>query len=66
MTGAFFVVGMALIAQIALGVIVGGLTLALLATAFFVNSRQRNERLAIALFIAGAVIVVVLVVVVSQ
>ena len=67
MTGAFFVVGMALIAQIALGVIVGGLTLALLATAFFVwNSRQRNERLAVGLFIAGAVIVVVLVVVVSQ
>ena len=65
--GGFFVVGMALIAQIALGVIVGGLTLTLLATAFFVwNSRQRNERLAIALFIAGAVIVVVLVVVVSQ
>jgi lipopolysaccharide export LptBFGC system permease protein LptF len=63
MTGAFFVVGMALIAQIALGVIVGGLTLTLLATAFFVwNSRQRNERLAI----AEAVIVVVLVVVVSQ
>ena len=51
----------------ALGVIVGGLTLTLLATAFFVwNSRQRNERLAIALFIAEAVIVVVLVVVVSQ
>jgi hypothetical protein len=65
--GGFFVVGMALIAQIALGVIVGGLTLTLLATAFFVwNSRQRNERLAIALFIAEAVIVVVLVVVVSQ
>ena len=58
---------MLLIAQIALGVIIGGLTIALLATAFFVwNSRQRNERLAIALFIAGAVIVVVLVVVVSQ
>ena len=65
--GGFFVVGMALIAQIALGVIVGGLTLTLLATAFFVwNSRQRNERLAVGLFIAGAVIVVVLVVVVSQ
>ena len=50
---------MALIAQIALGVIVGGLTIALLVTGFFVwNSRQRNERLAVALFIAGAVIVV--------
>jgi hypothetical protein len=58
---------MALIAQIALGVIIGGLTLALLVTGFFVwNSRQRNERLAVGLFIAGAVIVLVLVVVVSQ
>ena len=58
---------MALIAQIALGVIIGGLTIALLVTSFFVwNSRQRNERLAIGLFIAGAVIMVVLVVVVSQ
>jgi uncharacterized membrane protein YcjF (UPF0283 family) len=37
-------------------------------TGFFVwNSRQRNERLAIGLFIAGAVIVVVLVgVIVAQ
>jgi hypothetical protein len=58
---------MLLIAQIALGVIIGGLTIALLVIGFFVwNSRQRNERLAIGLFIAGAVIVVVLVVVVSQ
>ena len=58
---------MALIAQIALGVIIGGLTIALLVTSFLVwNSRQRNERLAIGLFIAGAVIVVVLIVVVSQ
>jgi hypothetical protein len=59
---------MALIAQIALGVIIGGLTIALLVTSFFVwNSRQKNERLAIGLFIAGAIIVVVLVVmVVSQ
>jgi hypothetical protein len=56
-----------LIAQIALGVIIGGLTIALLVTGFLVwNSRQRNERMAIGLFIAGAVIVVVLVVVVSQ
>ena len=56
---------MALIAQIALGVIIGGLTIALLATGFFVwNSRQKNERMAIGLFIAGAVIVLVLVVVV--
>jgi hypothetical protein len=58
---------MLLIAQIALGVIIGGFTIALLVTGFFVwNSRQRNERLAIGLFISGAVIVVVLVVVVSQ
>jgi hypothetical protein len=58
---------MALIAQIALGVIIGGLTIALLATGFLVwNSRQRNERLAVGLFIAGAVIVLVLLVVVSQ
>jgi hypothetical protein len=57
---------MVLIAQIALGVIIGGLTLALLATGFYVwNSRQRNEHLAIGLFVAGAVIVVVLIAVVS-
>ena len=56
---------MALIAQIALGVIIGGLTIALVVIGFFVwNSRQRNERLAFGLFIAGAIIVVVLVVVV--
>ena len=60
-------VTMALIAQIALGVIIGGLTIALLVTSFFVwNSRQKNERLAIGLFIAGAVIVLVLVVVVTS
>ena len=57
---------MALIAQIALGVIIGGLTVALLVTGFLVwNSRQRNERLAVGLFIAGAVIIVALVVVVA-
>ena len=60
-------VTMELIAQIALGVIVGGLTIALLVTGFFVwNSRQRNERLAVGLLIAGAVIVTVLVVVVAS
>ena len=60
-------VTMALIAQIALGVIIGGLTIALLVTSFFVwNSRQRNERLALGLFIGGAVIVAVLVVVVAS
>ena len=58
---------MVLIAQIALGVIIGGLTLALLATGFYVwNSRQKNERMAIGLFIAGAVIVVALIVVVAS
>jgi hypothetical protein len=56
---------MALIAQIALGVIIGGLAIALLVTSFFVwNSRQRNERLAVGLFITGTVMVVSLVVVV--
>jgi hypothetical protein len=56
---------MVLIAQIALGVIIGGLTLGLLATGFYVwNSRQKNAPLAIGLFIAGAVIVVVLIAVV--
>jgi hypothetical protein len=60
-------VTMELIAQIALGVIIGGLTIALSVTGFFVwNSRQRNERLAVGLFIAGAVIVSVLVVVVAS
>ena len=58
-------VTMALIAQIALGVIIGGLTIALLVMGFFVwNSRQRNDRLALQLFIAGAVIAVVLAIVV--
>jgi len=56
---------MELIAQIALGVIVGGLTIALMVMGFFVwNGRQRNEQLALGLFIAGAVIVVVLAIVV--
>ena len=56
---------MELIAQIALGVIIGGLTIALVGIGFFLwNSRQKNERLAVGLFIAGAIIVVALVVVV--
>ena len=59
--------GMALIAKIALGVIIGGVVLALLVTGFFVwNSRRRNERLAVGSFIAGAVIVVALLVVVVE
>jgi hypothetical protein len=58
---------MVLIAQIALGVIVGGVALALLVIGFFVwNSRQRDERLAFGLFIGGLVIVMVLVVVVAS
>jgi len=58
-------VTMELIAQIALGVIIGGLTIALLVMGFIVwNGRQRNDRLALRLFIAGAVIVVVLAIVV--
>ena len=58
-------VTMAVIAQIALGVIIGGVTIALLVMGFIVwNGRQRNDRLAVRLFIAGAVIVAVLAVVV--
>jgi quinol-cytochrome oxidoreductase complex cytochrome b subunit len=59
-----------LIAQIALGVIVGGLTLSLLVTSFilWVQSQQgRSETkrpFAVGLFIAAAVIVMVLVAVV--
>ena len=57
---------MVIIAQIALGVIIGGATLALLATSFFIwNSCKRDELMAIGLFIAGVVIVLVLVVIVS-
>jgi hypothetical protein len=56
---------MELIAQIALGVIIGGLTIALMVIGFFVwNSRQKTERLAVGLFIAETVIVAVVVVVV--
>jgi hypothetical protein len=56
---------MALIAQIALGVIIGGLTIALLVMGFIVwNGRQRNDRLAVRLFVSGAVIVAVLAIVV--
>jgi hypothetical protein len=54
---------MVLITQIALGVIIGGVTLALLAMSFFIwNSRQRDERMAVGLFIVGVIIVLVLVV----
>ena len=56
---------MALIAQIAFGIIIGGLTIALFVTGFFVwSSRQKHERLAVGLFIVGAVIIAVLVAVV--
>jgi hypothetical protein len=58
---------MLLIAQIALGVIIGGLTIAFLVTSFFIwNSRQKNERLSVGLFVGGLVIVVVLVAVVAS
>ena len=55
---------MVLIAQIALGVIIGGLTIGLLAIGLimWVQDRKKGkERLAVELFTAGAVIVVVLV-----
>ena len=59
---------MALIAQIAFGVIIGGLTLALLATGFimWMQDRKGKERLALGLFIAGAIIVVVLIAVAAM
>ena len=60
-------VSMILIAQIALGVIIGGLTLGLLATGFIMWMQPRKkgkERLALNLFIAGVVILVMLVAVV--
>jgi len=59
---------MALIVQIALGVIIGGLTLALLTTGFIMSMQDRKgqERLALALFIAGIAIVVVLLAVVAM
>ena len=57
---------MVLIAQIALGVIIGGLTLALLATGFIMWMQDRGrERLAVGLFVTGAVIALVLVAVVA-
>jgi hypothetical protein len=55
---------MVLIAQISLGVIIGGATLALLATGFIMWMQPRKkgkERLALNLFIAGIVILVMLV-----
>ena len=58
---------MVLIAQIALGVIIGGLALGLLATGFIMwmqPCKKGKERLALNLFIAGVVILVMLVAVV--
>ena len=55
---------MALIAQIALGVIIGGLALAFLATGLIMWAQDRKkgkERLAVELLVAGAVIVAVLI-----
>ena len=58
---------MALIAQIALGVIIGGVALALLVIGFLVwNSRKRDERLAFGLLIGVLAIVMVLVVVAAN
>jgi len=61
---------MVLIAQIALGVIIGGLTLALLVTSFILwvqQGRSGNKRsFAVGFLIAAAVIVVLLVVVAIQ
>ena len=60
---------MVLIAQIALGVVIGGLTLALLVTSFILwvqQGRSGNQRsFAVGLLIAAAVIMVVLVAVAS-
>jgi hypothetical protein len=58
---------MVLIAQIALGVIIGGLALGLLSTGFIMWMQPRKkgkERLALNLFIAGVVILVMLIAVV--
>ena len=55
---------MLLIAQIALGVIIGGLALAFLATGLIMWAQDRKkgkERLAAELLVAGAVIVAVLI-----
>ena len=60
---------MVLIAQIALGVIIGGATLALLAIGFIMWMQPRKkgkERLALELFIAGIVIIVVLLAVAAK
>jgi hypothetical protein len=55
---------MVLIAQIALGVIIGGLALALLVTGFTMwmqGPKKGKERLAVELLVAGTIIVVVLI-----
>jgi len=59
-------VNVLLIAQIALGVIIGGLTLGLMIIAYilWMQDSKEKERLAIWLFAAGAVILVMLVVVI--
>ena len=59
---------MVLIAQIALGVIIGGLALAFLATGLIMWAQDRKkgkERLAVELLVAGAVIVAVLIAIAS-
>ena len=60
---------MVLIAQIALGVIIGGLALAFLATGLIMWAQDRKkgkERLAVELLVAGAVIVAVLIAIVAR
>jgi hypothetical protein len=55
---------MVLIAQVALGVIIGGLALAFLATGLIMWAQDRKkgkERLAVELLVVGAVIVALLV-----
>jgi hypothetical protein len=59
---------MVLIAQIALGAIIGGLTLALLTAGFIMlmQDRKGRERQALVLFVAGVGIVLVLLAVVAM
>ena len=57
---------MVLIAQIALGVIIGGATLALLAIGFIAQNRKGKERLAVEFLVAGAVIVAVLIAIIAM
>jgi hypothetical protein len=60
---------MVLIAQIALGVIIGGLALAFIAAGLIMwaqDRKKRKERLAVELLVAGAVIVAVLIAIIAM